>query len=88
MDTAELDISAASAAASASGLAMFAAGAGTTGRVGPCLTVGMGEVATVAALNAWGATRDSELIQFRRSCDAGHPFAQALGQHTEENYPQ
>ena len=46
---------------------MFAAGAGTrtTGQVGPCLTVGMGEVATVAALNTWGATRDTELIQLR-----------------------
>mgnify|MGYP000293915451 CR=1 FL=1 len=65
MDTAELDISAASAAASASSLATFAAGAGTTGRVGPCLAVGMGEAATVAALNSWGATRDSELIQLR-----------------------
>ncbi len=67
MDMADLDIAAASAAASASSLAVFAAGAGaqTMGQVGPCLTVGMGEVATVAALNTWGATRDSELIQLR-----------------------
>ncbi len=68
MDMAGLDTAAASAAASASSLAVFAAGAGaqqTFGQVGPCLTVGMGEVATVAALNTWGATRDSELIQLR-----------------------
>ena len=67
MDTAsEADVAAASAAASASGLAVFAAGgAQTTGQVGPCLTAGMGEVATVASLNAWGAARDSELIQLR-----------------------
>ncbi len=67
MDTAfEADVAAASAAASASGLAVFAAGrAQTIGQVGPCLTVGMGEAATVASLNAWGAARDSELIQLR-----------------------
>ncbi len=41
------------------------AGAQTGGQVGPCLSVGMGEAATVAALNSWGATRDSELIQLR-----------------------
>ncbi len=35
------------------------------GQVGPCLTVNMGEAATVAALNSWGASRDSELIQLR-----------------------
>jgi hypothetical protein len=59
-------VAAASAAASASGLAVYAAGgAQTTGQVGPCLTAGMGEAATVAALNTWGATRDSELIQLR-----------------------
>ncbi len=60
------DVAAASAAASASGLAVFAMGrAQTTGQVGPCLTVGMGEEATVASLNAWGAARDAELIQPR-----------------------
>ena len=67
MDASELDSAAASAAASSSSLATFAAGAGaqTIGQVGPCLTVGMGEVATVASLNTWGAARDSELIQLR-----------------------
>ncbi len=66
MDTAfEADVAAASAAASANSLATFTAGAQTTGQAGPCLTAGMGEVATVAALNTWGATRDSELIQLR-----------------------
>jgi hypothetical protein len=67
MDTAsEADVAAASAAASASGLAVFAAGgAPTAGQVGPCLMVGMGEAATVASLNSWGAARDSELVQLR-----------------------
>ncbi len=65
MDTAlGADVAAASAAASASGLAVFAARREEQ-QVGPCLTVGMGEAATVASLNAWGAARDSELIQLR-----------------------
>jgi hypothetical protein len=57
------DDAAASAAASASGLAVFAAG---QAQVGPGLTPGMTEAATVASLNAWGAARDAELIQLRR----------------------
>ncbi len=66
MDTAfEADVAAASAAASASSLATYTAGAQATGQAGPCLTAGTGEVATVAALNSWGATRDMELVQLR-----------------------
>ncbi len=69
MDTAlGADVASASAAASASSLALFAAQVGdgqAVGQVGPCLTVNMGEAATVAALNSWGASRDSELIQLR-----------------------
>ena len=62
------DVASASAVASASSLALFAAQVSegqTVGQVGPCLTVNMGEAATVAALNSWGASRDSELIQLR-----------------------
>ena len=57
------------AASSEGSLALYGAGGGGTQTfavaLGPCLTVGMGEAATVAVLNSWGATRDSELIQLR-----------------------
>ena len=57
----------ASAAASASSLAMNYAGGTYTGGValGPCLTLGMGEEALVANLNAWGSTRDQEVLDLR-----------------------
>ncbi len=65
MDTAlGADVAAAAAAASSSGLAVLAARRDEQ-QVGPCLSVGMGEAATVASLNAWGAARDAELIQLR-----------------------
>ena len=61
------------AAASEGSLALFAAGGGTTQtftELGPCLTVGMGEAATVAALNAWGAARDGELVALKADLSA------------------
>ncbi len=63
MDTAALD----TAAASASSLALYAAGGGTQtfSQMGPGLVEGMGEAAIVAALSSWGATRDRELIQLK-----------------------
>ncbi len=65
MDTAlGADVAAAAAAASSSGLMVLAARRDEQ-QVGPCLSVGMGEAATVASLNAWGAARDAELIQLR-----------------------
>ncbi len=55
-------------AASASSLNVQYSGGGTyTGGValGPCLTLGMGEEALVANLNAWGSTRDQEVLDLR-----------------------
>ncbi len=59
------------AAASASGLPAVqpAGGAQTFSTMGPGLVEGMGEAATVAALNSWGAARDRELVQLRPRCD-------------------
>ena len=59
------------AAASESSLAMQTAGGGTQtsvptdgtqAQLGPGLTEGMGEASLVAALNAWGAARDRDLL--------------------------
>ncbi len=63
---------ASSAAASESSLALYAASGGTQtfAQLGPGLVVGMGETDMVAALNAWGATRDRELVQLKADLGA------------------
>ncbi len=63
MDTAGLD----TAAASASSLAAVqpAGGTQTLLALGPCLFVGMGEASMVEQLNAWGISRDQELLDLR-----------------------
>ena len=57
----------AGAAASESSLAAVlpAGGTQTNGVLGPCLFVGMGEASMVERMNAWGATRDQELLDLR-----------------------
>ena len=55
------------AAASSSSLATVqpAGGTQTLLALGPCLYVGMGEASMVEQLNAWGISRDQELIDLR-----------------------
>ena len=60
------------AAASEGSLALYASsgGAQTFAQLGPCLVVGMGETGMVAALNAWGAARDGELVALQADLSA------------------
>ena len=53
----------AAAAASDGSLALQAGGAQTF--LGPCLVGGMGEASLIATLNAWGATRDREVLDLK-----------------------
>ena len=63
-------------AASAGSLALHDAGGAPLGpqtfamALGPCLSVGMGEAATVAVLHSWGATRDGEMLALKADLSA------------------
>ncbi len=53
----------AAAAASEGSLAVPAGGTQTF--LGPCLVEGMGEASLIAALKAWGAARDREVLDLK-----------------------